>query len=267
MTRRNKVVFEWNFIWLGIIQMIGFFVEGAAGFGSTVISAPFATSILGIKAGVPFGTIMSVILIVPLALISRNNISWKDLGKIFLACLPGLFLGQYLFKVINPDIAKVGIGIAVTIIASFKIYQNIFIPFVLKKVKNEEEKDTVAKKIFRFTCLIVGGAVHGAFNIGGPLITVYTLEAVKDKTKFRNTMMGLWAILDSMNTFNHYRNGTLTPLVWSAVLACLPLAVVGFLLGIKYLNKIDREQFLRFVYVILFAVGLNTLVRSILVFI
>lgn len=258
------MVFETAFLLLGIVQIFGFFVEGCAGFGCTVISAPFATSILGTTTGVPFGTIMSTFFVVGLTLKSLNNISWKDLGKILCACLPGLLLGQYLFYVIDADVAKIGIGTAVTLIALFKIYQNIISPLVLKKVKTEEDADTFGKKLFRLTCLVVGGTVHGAFNIGGPLITVYTLEVVKDKTRFRNTMICLWAILDILNAFNQWRNGAWTPYLWSAVLVCLPFAAVGFLLGIKFLDKINREQFLRVVYVVLFAVGLNTLVRSIM---
>ena len=42
------MTFEMGFILLGIIQIFGFFVEGSAGFGCTVISSPFATSILGV---------------------------------------------------------------------------------------------------------------------------------------------------------------------------------------------------------------------------
>ena len=259
------MIFETAFLLLGLIQVFGFFVEGAAGFGCTVISAPFATSILGVETGVPFGTMMALPFIAILAFRSRKNISWKDLGKIFLACLPGLLCGQFLFYMVNPDIAKVGIGLAVTLIAVFKIWQNIVLPKIRHTEIGEESPDTLPKKIFRYTCLIVGGIVHGAFNIGGPLITVYTLEAVKDKVKFRNTMVGLWTILNFLNAVNQIRNGSLTPYLGSALLVCYPFAAVGFIAGVKFLNKINKETFLKFIYIVLFAVGLNTLIRSLLV--
>lgn len=258
------MTFEIGFILLGLVQIFGFFVEGSAGFGCSVISAPFATSILGVETAIPFSAFMASTLTVILTLRCLKNISWKDLAKILLACLPGLLFGQYLFRVVDPDYAKIGIGAAVTIIALFKIYQNIVVPCVLKKEKKEEAPDTMGKKVFRISCLLVGGVVHGAFNIGGPLITVYTLEAVKDKARFRNTMVCLWAILDCLNSFNHFRNGAWTPYFWSAILVCLPFAAVGFLLGIKFLDKINKEQFLRFVFIVLLAVGLNMLVRSVL---
>ena len=257
------MTFEMVFILLGIIQIFGFFVEGSAGFGCTVISSPFATSILGVTTAVPFGTIMSTSLALILTLKSLKNISWKDLGKILLACLPGLLVGQYLFYAIDPAMAKIAIGAVVMVIALFKIYQNIIVPLVLKKEMKEED-DSPKAKVLRVICLITGGVVHGAFNIGGQLITVYTLSAVKDKTRFRNTMICFWCIMDTLNAINQFRNGAWTPYLWSAVVVCWPFAAVGFLLGIKFLDKINREQFLRVIYVVLFAVGCNLFVRSLI---
>ncbi len=100
-----------------------------------------------------------------------------------------------------------------------------------------------------------GLIVHGAFNIGGPLITVYTLEAVKEKEKFRNTMTWLWAILNTVNAINQYRNGAWTPHLWSALAVGAPLAAIGFFLGMAFLKKINREQFLRIVYIVLLIIG------------
>ncbi len=256
--------FSLEYIWLGLAQVFAYFVESSAGFGAVVICAPFNTGILGPKMGVPFGTILVTPLLIILAVKSRKNVSWKDLGKVLLACLPGLFLGQYLFYIISPDVAKIGIGTAVTVIALIKIYQHIICPLVLKKEVEEDKPDTTLAKIMRYTCLIIGGIVHGAFNIGGPLITVYTLEAVKEKTRYRNTMITLWATLDILNSINHFRNGAVTPELWNVLLFCWPFAAAGFIAGVFFLNKINRTTFLRFVYVVLLATGLNMLVRSLM---
>lgn len=249
------MIFENVFLLLGAVQVFGFFVEGAAGFGCTIISAPFATSILGISEGVPFGTMMSLPLTATLAFHARKNISWKDLGKILLACLPGLFLGQYLFNVMNPDIAKMAIGIVVIIIAVYKLVTEVIF-------KRERGEDTIYKKIFRYLCLVAGGIVHGAFSIGGPLITVYTLEAVKDRITYRNTMACLWTTLNILNVTNQVVHGSLSIHLISVLLVCYPFAICGYILGNRFLKKINREQFLKFVYIVLLFVGIVTVVRS-----
>ncbi len=257
------MVFEIGFLFIGLISIFGHFVEGAAGFGCTVVAAPVVNSILPPSVGVPFGTLMAVPFLVIQTIRARKEISWKDLAKILIVCLPGVFIGHFVFGMISADVAKIGIGGMVTFIALMKIYQNIFKPLVLKK-DPEEQADTTLNKIFRYFCLGLGGIVQGAFNIGGPLITVYTLEAVKDKRLYRNTMLCFFMITDLLNAFSHFRAGLWTPYLGSALLVALPFAAVGFFAGVKFLDKINRTTFLRFVYLVLLGVGGNMFIRAIL---
>lgn len=253
------MTFEMGFLIVGLMQVVGFFVEGTAGFGCTVIAAPVTNGILGTTVGVPYGTIIAIPFLYALAYKERKGVSWKDLGKILVLCAPGIFVGQKLFYKISPDTAKICIGTIVTLIAVMNIHKHIIKPLVLKEENKEDTTDTMFNKVFRYTCLVLGGVVHGAFTIGGPLITVYTLQAVKDRRKFRNTMEALWCVLNTWNVITQYRNGAFTSYTMSAVLVGLPLAAIGYITGVRFLEKINREQFLRIVYLILLAIGTNML--------
>lgn len=258
------MTFEIGFLYVGLMQIIGFFIQGTTGFGCTVVAAPVTNGILGTAMGVPYGTIICIPFLYYLAIKGREDISWKDLGKIIALCAPGLLVGQYLFYKISPSTAKISIGAMICVIALMNIHKTIIKPLILKKEEDTETPDTMVKKIFRYGCLILGGIVHGAFNIGGPLITVYTLEAVQDKKKFRNTMTSLWCVLNVWNAFNQYRNGAFTPRLGMALLVGMPLAAIGFFFGMRFLEKINRMQFLRIVYVLLLFIGSNMLIRNVL---
>lgn len=250
------MVFEFKFILVGLMQIIGFFVQGCTGFGSTVIAAPVTNGLLGTAIGVPYGTLKSIPFLYYLGFKTYREVSWKDVLKIILVCAPGLLLGNYLFYRISPNTAKMGIGAIVTMIALLNTYKYMIKPLVLKKeVETEEVEDTVVKKVFCYGCLILGGIVHGAFNIGGPLITVYTIEAVKEKEKFRNTMNMVWVILNTWNAINQFRNGAWNSYLWSALSVGVVMAGIGFFFGTRFLKKINRIQFLRLVYCILLLVG------------
>lgn len=251
------MTFEIGFLLVGLMQVVGFFIQGTTGFGCTVIAAPVTNGILGTAVGVPYGTIIAIPFLYYLGIKGRKDISWKDLGKIVALCAPGILIGQYLFYQITPQTARISIGAMICLIAIMNIHKYIIKPIVIKEKNKEEITDTLFKKIFRYGCLVLGGIVHGAFTIGGPLITVYTLEAVKDKKKFRNTMTSLWCILNVWNAFNQYRNGAFTAELGSALLVGLPLAGIGFFFGMKFLEKINREQFLRIVYLVLMLIGVN----------
>ena len=205
---------------------------------------------------------VTIPMFIVLCIKERKDVAWKDLAKIVILCLPGLFIGSKIFYSMNPNVAKVAIGGVVTFIALMNIYKAIFKPLVLKIPQDLETPDTLGKKILRYTCLVTGGIVHGAFNIGGPLITVYTLYAVTDKRKFRNTMTWMWLILNCVNAFNQFRNGAWTPRLAGALAVGFPLAVIGFILGVKFLEKIDKTTFLRIVYCVLLFVGGSMLITS-----
>lgn len=259
------MVFSMDFFIVGLMQVVGFFVQGTTGFGCTVIAASVTNGVLGTAIGVPYGTIITLPFLYYLGIKSRKDVSWKDLLKIVIGCAPGILIGNMLFSSISPQTAKIGIGAMIIVIATMNIHKHIVKPLIMKCVEEENIEDTLAKKIFRYGCLLLGGIVHGAFTIGGPLITVYTLEAVKDKKKFRNTMTWLWCILNVWNAYSQYNKvpfGERSYLI-NALIIGLPLAGIGFFFGMRFLEKINRVQFLRIVYAILMLIGINMFKSSI----
>lgn len=253
------MTFNMDFFIVGLMQVFGFFVQGTTGFGCTVIAASVTNGILGTSIGVPYGTIITLPFLYYLGIKGRKDVSWKDLLKIVIGCAPGILIGNMLFSSISPQTAKIGIGAMIIVIATMNIHKHIVRPLIMRCTEEENNEDTLGKKIFRYGCLLLGGIVHGAFTIGGPLITVYTLEAVKDKRKFRNTMTWLWCILNVWNAYSQYNKvpfGDRSYLM-NALIIGLPLAGIGFFFGMRFLEKINRVQFLRIVYAILMLIGVN----------
>lgn len=257
-------IFDIQMLWLGVLQFFGYFVEGCAGFGGSVIGAPINATLLGADVSVPYATLLALPTLYYTAFKNRQYISFPDLGRIFIALVPGFIIGNYLGMILDPDIAKIGIGGSVTVIALINCYRHIVKPVILKIPVEENPVETKGGKIFRFSCLIIGSMVHGAFTIGGPLITVYTLNAVKDKLRFRNTMLAMWVVLDSIIAGRHAVTGMWSDFVLSAVLISLPFTFLAYYFGGKMLHKINQQQFLRFVYVVLLAVGGNMFIQSVI---
>ncbi len=259
-----EFIFNIDYLWLGLYQVFAFFIQGVTGFGCTVLSAPFHSAVLGPAVGTAFATLLCAPTLYFLGIKEIKNVAWKDLAKIVLLCAPGVVIGNILLKQVDPNMAKVAIGGVVTFIALMNIYKTIIAPLVLKKEYNEDAPDTAVKKAVRYGALIIGGVVHGAFTIGGPLITVYTLQAVKDKEKFRNTMTWVWIVLNTYNSIAHYQSGYFTNEMWSAFIIALPLALIGLIAGMKCLTKINKITFLRVVYVVLLIVGGNMFITSLM---
>lgn len=256
--------FSMDFIWLAAVQLCAFFVQGVTGFGCTVLSAPFHSVMLSSSAtGTAFATFLTIPTLLFLGIKEFKNVAWKDFFNIVLLCAPGIIVGNLIVGSLDETIVRVAIGSVVTFIAVMNIYKHIIAPLVLKKESQEDAPDTAFKKGLRYAALIIGGIVHGAFTIGGPLMTVYTLEAVKDKEKFRNTMTWVWITLNSYNVMNHIRAGLYTQEMMTATAISLPFAFLGLILGMKVLSKIERITFLRAVYVVLLIIGVDFLMKNV----
>lgn len=77
-------------------------------------------------------------------------------------------------------------------------------------------------------------------------------------------MTWVWLILNVINAFNQVRNGAWTPRLAGSLTVGLPFAAVGFVLGVYFLKKINKETFLRIVYCVLLFVGANMLYTNLM---
>ena len=257
------VAIEPKMLFIAVWQTIGYFIEGLTGFGGTVFSSAINAQVLGADISVPFQTFITLPVLYWSFITCHKQASMKDLGKILLAVLPGLLLGNYIGTIINANYAKLAIGAVVMFIALMNIWNHIVKPLVLK-IPTVEKEDGSVMKVIRFIFLIAGGIVHGAFNIGGPLITVYTLYAVKDKVKFRNTMLCMWACVNTINVGRQFITGNFTPYVATCVALAIPFTFIGYILGKKMMNKVNRETFLRIVFVVLLIVAGNMFITTLM---
>lgn len=248
------MVFEFGFVLVGLMQIVGYFIQGCTGFGCAVIAAPVNFGILGSYGG-PYGGLMTFPTLVFLGIKQIKNIAWKDLFKILILCAPGMIIGQFLASSMDANVAKAVVGGVIVIIALTNIYK----VFAKKDSVEAPKEDNLGRKVYRFACLIIGGVIHGAFNIGGPFITIYTLEAIQDKVKFRDTMTWVWIILNAYNAIMWINKGIIDTYLLSALLVGLPFSIIGFILGVKFLKKIDREQFLKVIYFALLFAGAWTM--------
>ena len=257
-----------------LMNTFSFLVMGITGFGATVLAQPTNISVLGLNIAIPFSTLITFPCQLYLGFKTMKNVAWKQLLKIGIICVPGLFLGQYMATIMDPDISKTIIGIFVSVIALKGLYE-VFVktPKLIKKAQEEdptkviteiETEDGPLKKAFNYICLFLGGAMQGAYVIGGPLITVYVLSAIKDKTVFRNTMNWLWIILNCVLNFTSQLSKGMYAQegLWLIVGIGAVAAFVGYFIGIKVHDKLSKQLFLKITYVMLLLTGANMLIQA-----
>ena len=109
--------FTLNYLLNGIAQLFSHIILGCTGFGGTVVAAPFTQKFLGISIAIPFGNLVTFPVLIVILIKEYKKIDWKNLIIIFAVMCLGLPIGQSLFLKMSANVAKVSIGLIVTIVA------------------------------------------------------------------------------------------------------------------------------------------------------
>jgi hypothetical protein len=104
--------------------------------------------------------------------------------------------------------------------------------------------------------LFVGGIVHGAFAVGGPLVVLYSAEKIPNKSQFRSTMVLLWTVLNTVLIIQYFLEKKLTKEVGFDLLVLLPFLIGGIIVGEYIHNKVNEALFKKIVFISLFLVGI-----------
>ena len=211
-------------------------IQGLTGFAGSLLAMPPSINILGLipaKVAVnTFGLVSSVILFVK----NFRKLEWKEAVKIII--LMGLGLGT---------------GIALTNIVEGNILLNIYAVFIiLVALKEMFYKGALDfNKIGLIIILFVAGLFQGLFVSGGPLLIIYVSKKIKDTNAHRGTLGLIWIFMNASMMIQQISSGLFTTSNITNILIGLPAVFLGVWIGGKLAQKLDRQKFLRIVYILL----------------
>ncbi|MCX5745233.1 MAG: TSUP family transporter [Proteobacteria bacterium] len=233
---------------VGIIALAAFTVEGAIGFGSTVITASIGAQFLPLGELLPAFVPLNLCLSAWLLLGGRQHVAWRvllvEIGP-FVAL--GAIGGLALWHVPAQTAFAFGFGIFVVGLALLRLLA---------------PGDRTIPRPIRVALLVLGGVAHGLFGTGGPLIVYVVRRRIPDKSSFRATLAVLWLVLNLGLLGNFIALGKYTassaPLAGVFALALAP----GLVLGERVHRALAPERFERLVWIVLLVAGLALSIRS-----
>lgn len=226
-------------IWLlAIVALIAFTVEGAIGFGSTVIAVSIGAQLVPLEVLLPAFIPLNIVLSISLL---RGPIQWRILAvEIVPVVAVGAAIGLALTHVIASRELLVAFGIFVVGLSVLQLSKiDIRWPIPL---------------------LALGGIVHGLFGTGGPMIVYVTKKKIADKTAFRATLAVLWIALNTVLLVNFV---TLERYPDVNMMLAMGAAVIpGRLIGERLHRALDAQRFERVVWIVLLLAGTALALRS-----
>ncbi len=235
-------------IYFFVILFFMLILETVVGFGSTSIGIPILSLFLGTEVSVALMSASGAVLCLVIFISQVKKINWREFFIIAAAVLPCLPLGYLAYASIRQWewLLRLVMGTTVVFIAGHELW---------RRMVRKDSSDLPRWAIY--TALVAGAVVEGMFSMGGPLINVYTLTRLKDKTVFRATMSGIWVMTISLSmVFRVFYLQAYSRPMWMAVLYSLPLVLIAFLLGNKLHYRLPDDKFINLIYGVQLVSGL-----------
>lgn len=224
-------------------------VGAAIGFGMGVLALPFVCLFVEIKLTPPFLGLLGLCVSSYLAFKDRHFIDKGQFVKILGWCALGFPIGNWGYHALRIDYLNFLLGVFIVIVA-IKALLQLCLGKELKPWSPTSGR----------TLLILGGIIHGAFTTGGPAVVAYAEREISDKTRFRATLLTLWATLNSVFLLVYFlRPGADYEVLRLAAFAG-PSVIIGIIVGQKLHHALSDSLFKKFVFVLLLIGGLSRLV-------
>lgn len=239
---------EWGtFALLMLIVVISHVLEGITGFGSTALSIPFMSLLIPVYVAKPVLAIYTLILCGYILFRHHRQIHWAAFRKMASWLLPGLPAGIAVYAFLPQRLLMWVLAVFTVAVA----IRGLGICFELLP----PEKRSLPKAVERLL-LLLGGAMHGAFASGGPIIVIHATKAVPDKDQFRATMCLIWLMLNSILLVQMGVAKQLTEEVLLLSVEGLPFLIFSTILGDLAQKRMKGGVFTKITFAMLLLSGL-----------
>ncbi len=229
-----------------LAAFVGFSVEAAAGFGSTLVAVGIGAQFVSVER------LLAALL--PVNVLLSAGIVWRDRPHVALRVLlrrllpllgAGMVAGRWAGQALADDALKLVFAAFVVLLSLVELHR-------LNVGRSAAPSPAVAQAM-----LIVGGLVHGLFACGGPLVVYVLGREVDDKRVFRATLSALWLVLNLVFVGSLMLSGPLPASLGRDSAGILAAMVSGAFVGEWLHRRVPERQFRQGVYVLLVAAGLS----------
>jgi uncharacterized membrane protein YfcA len=228
------------------IVLGAFFTEAVAGFGSTVLTVAFGATLLPLDTLLP--SFVPVGLLLSFFIVSRHRDAIDGrllVRRILPFMLLGFPVGMFAFTRLAGEherVLKLTFGALILALATLEI---------VRVARDRGTPSRPLPKPAAAALLAIGGAIHGAYSSGGPMVVYVLGRSDLDKRRFRSTLSTLWLGFGTLLLTGYLHGGRVDrhTLGYSALFA--PAMLLGLFLGERAHDRVPARTFRTFVSVLL----------------
>ncbi|MFI3207604.1 MAG: sulfite exporter TauE/SafE family protein [Eubacteriales bacterium] len=228
---------------------VGGIVQGATGFGATIVMMISMPMIFEISAAAAIASAGTIFMTTYLWVKYRKYIHYKIMimPAVFSMIVSGISI--FVIDYFDVNLLKIFFGIFLIILALY------FLLFANKVTI----KNSTATSIF---CAVLAGFGMGFFAISGPPAGVYFLSATESREEYLGVINAYFTITLAYNTVIRIMNGIITVDMVPDMLLCSAGCMIGTFIALKIMRNVSAEMAKKIIYFIMIMAGIITVVQS-----
>ncbi|MDO5673524.1 MAG: sulfite exporter TauE/SafE family protein [bacterium] len=222
-------------------------VQGLTGFGSGLVAIPLLTLMIDIKLAVGLCILHNMIITSSMAYDLRRHFEWSKILPLLIGSIPGVLLGAYWFKHVNPNWLEIFLAV---LLIGYSIFNLLFRP-----------KPLYLSSVWGYIAGFFTGAISSVISAGGPPSIIYATLTGWKKEEMKATLTGFFLYYGFFTVVVFYLGGNFGPGTWLLFAITAPFVFLGTLLGSRFGKRINQQTYLRMVYILLIVMGLIMLLQ------
>jgi uncharacterized protein len=229
------------------VVALAFTVEGALGFGATLVALSVGAFLVPVPALLP--ALLPLNLVLSASIVARD-MRHVDRALLFRRILPlmalGAPLGYFGLAWLPAALATRAFGVVVLLLAALGLFRRAPLPALASPA-----------------LFFAAGAVHGAFGTGGPLVVAGLAARDQDahKSALRATLSALWLLLNLALLAAFILDARFDDRAAGLIVPAGIGALVGGIFGAKLHDALDAALFTRVVWAALLVAGVLLVLR------
>lgn len=239
-------------IFLFIGSFAGGFINGLAGFGTSLFALGWWLQVMTPIEAVATVLVMSIVSGVQGMLLVWRDINWPTLARFLIPALFGIPIGLQLLSHINA-------GLLTVLVALFLIAYGGFFSFKTHLPNLTRETPTLDSVIG-----LLGGVLGAVAGLSGALPTMLCSMRPWTKMQQRSLLQPYNFIILGLSAVLLIFKDAYTPNTLKIMGIALPIAIVASIIGIVVYRRLSDQQFRRLLIVLMLVSGLILLARELI---
>ena len=235
---------------LACAAFAGSVIFGLTGFGSALITVPFATHFVSLQFALALFVLMDLANAFRVGLENPRNAVRREWTRMVPTILLGTITGVTLLVNLPRQAATLALGVFV-------------IAFSAYSLSRRPGEGRVLSDRWAFVAGFGGGLTSTLFGAGGPPYAMYLSHRGLSKEQYRATLGFATLTSISLRTIAFFLTGfLLNPKVWLYAAFTVPAGMAGIWAASHLFRRISREGLMRAVALMLLASGISLVARA-----